>query len=57
MAKTATCNACGEEVWFDAYTDINNNVVNTFGDWVCTGCDASGKYADSGAGYSVKEDE
>lgn len=53
MAKRAVCNACGGEVWFDAYVDINGSVVTWFPDWMCGSCDAHGKYESSGDGYSI----
>jgi len=53
--KTATCNACGADIFFDAYVDINGEVRSTFEQWVCSGCDNSGKYDTSHHGYTVKE--
>jgi transcription elongation factor Elf1 len=53
--KTATCNACGSDIFFDAYVDINGEARNTFEQWVCSGCDNSGKYDTSNSGYTVKE--
>ena len=55
MTKTATCNACGGDILFDAYVDINGGVRGEFSDWVCEECDESGRYPTSGSGYTVKE--
>jgi hypothetical protein len=53
--KSATCNACGSDIFFDAYVDINGETRSTFGQWVCSGCDNSGKYDTSDRGYTVTE--
>jgi hypothetical protein len=55
MTKSATCNACGEDVLFDAYVDINGEVRGDFSDWVCSECDNAGRYPDSNRGYTVRE--
>ena len=55
MAKEAKCIACGEDILFDAYVDINGEVQCDFSDWVCSGCSNHGKHQNSGDGYEVSE--
>ena len=53
MTKTAKCNACGEDILFDAYVDINGAVCCQFEQWVCSECDNHGKFPDSNNGYTL----
>jgi hypothetical protein len=55
LPKSATCNACGEDVLFDAYADINGEVRCVFPEWTCSACDNAGKYQESNNGYTIKE--
>lgn len=57
MTKIAICNACNAEVYFDAYADINGEIVEKFDNWDCSECNNRGKYEDSGRGYTIQEVE
>jgi hypothetical protein len=39
ISKSAKCRDCGGEVWFDAWADINGDVVGTFDNNICSECD------------------
>lgn len=53
MTKIATCNSCNADICFDAYVDINGEVVAEFDNWVCSKCDNRGKHQDSNNGYTI----
>lgn len=50
--KVATCDYCGsDEVWLDAYVDVNGELVHSFDNAYCGGeCDGDIKYS-----YTITE--
>lgn len=54
MSKVATCEWCGStDVYFDAYIDVNGEVINNFENAYCAGeCEGDIKYS-----YTITEAE
>lgn len=52
MKEVAICDECGsEDVYFDAFVDVNGDVVNVFESAFCAGeCDQEIKHS-----YTIKE--
>lgn len=57
MPKWAKCLECGGEVWFDAWADLDDNVVHSFDNNKCCKCDGKDVAYETVHGVPPDEDE